>query len=145
VLQKALVKAVEIHNHVKPEDDPDLDDRRDVTRADMRLVGRMNHYMTGKYAYAIVELARADQALALSEYLHDVLRKQALLTMDDGTQKYRLDARIAMLPQVQKAYRDVLEKRATKAMLQALVEGLKAKQELYSREVTRRQVEKERS
>lgn len=145
ILNKAITTAEEIHQHNKPEDDPSLDDRLDITKADLRTVGRMNHFFTSKYSYAIVELAKADQSLALAEYVHDVLKKQALLRYDDGKQKYKLDAKIAAVPEIQRAYAEVLEKKATKVMLQAVVDGLKAKQELYSREVTRRQVEKDRS
>lgn len=143
ILNQAVMHVNTIHEHLKPSD-PGYDETKCITALPYVAVGRMLNFMTGMYAYAIVEAAKADQEYQLAEYAHSVVKKQALLRRDNGKQKYKLENEVAMLPEVRSAYEELLRTQAKSAMMKAMVEGLKAKMELASREITRRSAETER-
>jgi hypothetical protein len=127
--------------HERPDDARRPDESKDITSLPLAEIGRRLQYYTGMLAYAQVQLARQDQTAVACEYHHDVLKKQRMVLLDSGQQKYKLEATVTSEPTIQKAYQAVLEANAARAMFKAVVDGLKAKADLYSREVTRRGVE----
>jgi hypothetical protein len=141
VATQAMNKASKFYEHSKP-GLLGVDDTDDITGLSLQQVGQLLQYFTSYHAYALVEYAKADQAHTVVQYAHDSIKKQCMLRLDSGQQKYKLDAAVAMDSRVKQAYLKLLEAEATKNMMKVVTEGIKQKMELYSREITRRQTER---
>lgn len=144
VIHQATRKALDIYEHEKPDGAP-VGQNADITNLSMRQVGQLHQYYTSMHAYAIQELARSDQDLTLAEYNHDVPKKQLMLSLDSGQQKYKIEAEMAQNEKIKRAWELVLEKRAYKEMLSALSRGLENKAAMASREISRRGAERNQS
>jgi hypothetical protein len=141
VATQAMTKAAKFYEHKKPQD-LEVDDTDDITALSLQQVGQMLQYFTSYHAYALVEFAKADQQATVVGYAHDSIKKQTMLRLDAGQQKYKLDAAVAADAAVKHAYLKLLEAEATKSMMKVVTEGIREKMELYSREITRRQTER---
>lgn len=108
----------------------------------LRQVGQLHQYFVAMHAYALQELARADQEVTIAEYEHDVMKKSLVVQLDTGQTKYRLDAALAQDKRLRRLWESLMAKKAYKDMLSALARGLENKASMTSREISRRSTER---
>lgn len=141
IASRAVRRAADLFTHDKPSDLA-FNPNGDMTKLAGPAVAQAFQYFTGMHAFLACELGKLDAEQTVQEFQVKIVKQRIILgSADSKSKKYNIDAHISLDEEHLRLSKNLLEKTAYRAALEATVKGLENKAACLSRELTRREYE----